>query len=81
MIEITVNGDPEECRHAIYQLRLLSDLHISKIYEQCLPRKEWVSYYIILDEVENPRWSLESLPDPDSFFEAVHRYSWGDADE
>ncbi|MBE6518235.1 MAG: hypothetical protein E7Z70_01655 [Thermoplasmata archaeon] len=78
MIEITVEGDLEECRHAIYQLRLLSDLHISTIYEQCIPSKVRASYYVILDVVGDPRWSLESLPDPDGFFKAVHRYSWGD---
>ena len=78
MIEITVEGKPEECRHAVYQLRLMSSLSISVIYEQNRPSEESVSYYIRLEEEGDPRWSLESLPDPDGFFKAVHRYSWGD---
>jgi len=78
VIEITVEGRPEECRHAIYRLRLMSSLSISVIYEQKRPSEESVSYYVRLEEEGDPRWSLESLPDPDSFFEAVHRFTWGE---
>lgn len=76
-VQLTVAGDPKDCREIIYKLRLLSDLHISTIYEQCHETRWHVNYFVILDEVGNPRWSLEKLPDPESFFEAVKLYSWG----
>lgn len=81
MIEVTVEGTPEECREMIYRLRLTSVLPISGIYEQCSPTKEKASYFIRFEKRGDPKWSIESLPDSEGFFEAVHRYSWGDADE
>ncbi len=76
MIEITVAGIPAECRDTIYRLRLASGLYISTIYEQDVETETHASYFLILDMVGNPRWSLENLPDPGGFFEAVRRYSW-----
>jgi hypothetical protein len=75
---ITVSGDPQDCRDTIYKLRLVSELKISTIYEQCIETRWHANYYIVLDEVGSPKWSLENLPDPDSFFREVKRYSWGE---
>ena len=77
-VQLTVAGDPQDCRDVIYKLRLVSELKISTIYEQCNETKVHASYFVILDEKGDSRWSLENLPDSDSFFREVKRFSWGD---
>ena len=77
-VQLTIAGDPQDCRDTIYKLRLICGLKISTIYEQCNETKVHANYFLILDEVGDPKWSLENLPDPDSFFREVKRFSWGD---
>lgn len=75
-VEISITGNPAECRNAIYQMRLMRDIFIADIYEERPGNsvQEW--YCVIMDGKGNPRWSLENLPDPESFFEAVRKRSW-----
>ena len=75
-VEFSITGNPAECRNAIYQMRLMRDIFIADIYEERPGNsvQEW--YCVIMDGKENPRWSLENLPDSESFFEAVRNRSW-----
>ena len=75
-VEISITGNPAECRNAIYQMRLMRDIFIADIYEERQGNsvQEW--YCVIMDGKGNPCWSLDNLPDPDSFVEAVKKRSW-----
>jgi len=53
-VEISITGNPAECRNAIYQMRLMRDVFIADIYEERPGNsvQEW--YCVILDGKENP---------------------------